>query len=300
MGLSCKSSVTLFSTIALNFLVILKTTYVFAQESQQTLCQSALVGGPIDEGKRKLSHLIKAAKDFVTKEGIRHRNALMEMFLELREDEVRFLITTRDFNFIAFNHNHQQIREIIVDYYIQKSNHILSMSDEEIDRIYKDLYNEITKEEVEEVFRALSILPSDSRSSKTHDDYHLERILEEIRTIKSQRKKNDQKVKTGRRVRVSEDVQKAFEALDVETVKERFQDFIEVLNIQDRSKRTERLKPYMPREGFSLANTNTQHAHIGGGQPTYIACYIVENDMVNVFFFGTHEQAGKSYKICKV
>ena len=259
--------------------------------------------GPIIDGHRRLSHFIIEARAFVTKDGVRHRDALMELFFKLREEEVEALITKRDLNIMDFNHDNQQIREIIIDFYVQKNNNILNMSDKNINRIYELLYNEVTKEEVEEVFRALSILPSDSNASKADHNLHLERILEEIRTIKSQRKENfNQQVKTGiiGRVRLSEDVQKAFEALDVETVKEKFQDFIEVLNIQDRSKRTERLKPYMPREGFSLANTNAQHAHIGGGQPTYIACYIVENDMVNVFFFGTHEQAGKSYKICKV
>ena len=301
MGLSYKSSIMLLSTIALNFLVMLKTTRVFSQiGSEPTSCQSALLGGPIVDGKRKLSPYISTARDL---EGIRHRDALMEIFLELTESEIRALIEIKDINVIVKNNSQAQIKEIITDFHIQKNNDVLNMDDESIDRLYLS-YNEVTEKEVEEVFRVLNIISSDSNASKGHRNYHLKKILEEIEEIRKANERKDifyRQLQVGiiEKVRVSKDVQKTFNVLNDEVVKEKFQDFIEVLNIQDRLIRIDRLRSYMPKEGFALADTNVQHAHINGGNPTYLVCYTIENNIIDLFFFGTHEQMGKKFKICK-
>ena len=87
------------------------------------------------------------------------------------------------------------------------------------------------------------------------------------------------------RVHTARSVQETFNALHIETVRQRLQDFIAVLNIQDRLIRRDRLRPYIPsKHGFNLADTDAQHAHINRGHPTYVVCYRLENDIINLFF----------------
>ena len=297
-----KSSIKLLSTIVLNSLIMLKITYLSAQvESRQASCLSALLGGPPVSGHRKLSRFIKVAQPFVTENSFTHRGALMELFLKLTEKEVITLITTRDLNAMAFNHNNQQIREIIIDFYVQKNNDVLNMDDESIDRIYELLYNEVTKEEVEDVFRALNLMPNDSNADESSYEDHLNKILEEIRTIKKQRQKRSifiQQLQNGtvERVHVSKSVIRKFNDLDRERIRNDFIEFIKDMN--DKSLNYNYLHRKWKHSNLN-PKTYLYHAHIGKGHPTYVICYTMENNIINLFFFGTHEQTGKKFKICK-
>ena len=292
MNLPCKPQIIFFSIITLNVLVILKTTYVSAHiESGETACLSALLADSIVE----LSRFITAARSL---DGIEHRNALMELFLELRENEIKDLITTRDINIIPLNHNNQKIKAIIANYYVQKNNDVLNMDDESINRIYESLYDEITREEVEEVFRALNIMPSDSNADETYHKHHLNRILEEIRTAKKRRRNIFNQPMQPRiigRIHISKPVIKKINALKKERIKSNLQNFIEDMNNNSLS------FDYLHRKWkhSKLKDTNIYHAHIAEGYPTYVVCYTVENNIINLFFFGTHEKTDRKFKICK-
>ena len=252
-----------------------------------------VIGGPIINGTRRTARFINVAEEFI---GRSHKEALISILdKQLSSAEITDLIRGGRFERIGNEETREQVKEIVAEYLMQKNPDIPGSE-------VVALMNEgaFGPDDIKDVFKEIELLNADGSPIKYVDE-----IINRKRNAKNgqntTRLSFAEQIQTGviGKVRVSEDVQKIFDTLNIEPVKERFQDLIEALNIQDRSIRADRLRPYMPRKGFSLVDTDAKHARISRGHPSYVACYKMKNDIIELFFFGTHEEAGLSYDVCK-
>ena len=268
---------------------------LIAQLTTGGLIEAAIffIGGPMANGTRRTAHLLDKARKFV---GRTHKDALIEIFekSDLTSIDIRNLVKGGDIdsNSIQDEEARQQLRELITEYLVQKHPDIPE----------SHIVGSITPNDTLDVLQEIEVLDRDGNPV----DY-INEVIDKKRQAQQTRQEGG--VNFGEQVRnrvigrvhITRGVQETFDALHIETVKEKLQDFIAALNIQDRLIRTDRLRPYMPpRSGFNLVDTDAQHAHINRGHPTYVVCYRLEDDIINLFFFGTHEEAGLSYDACKI
>ena len=253
---------------------------------------SFLIGGPLVNGTRKTAHFLGAARKFI---GKTHKEAFMEIFenSKLTSTEIQTLVTGGRFDLIQDEEVRDQIKDIITDYLAQRYPDITRP---EVIQLVNE--NDITND-ILDVFQEIEILDNDGNPV-----HYIKELIDGRRTIENgqqvTRPSFFQQAQTRGvigRVTFSRDARSKLSALngDADRIKENFEEFITDMNNDNLG------FDYLFRRWnhSRLQSTDIYHARIGGGHPTYVICYRRENDIINLFFFGTHEEAGLSYNACR-